>query len=150
MKVILLKDSNLGRKFEVKEVKDGYAKNFLIPNGLAILATPSNLKNIERQKLIETKKEMEIKKELEAIANQLENKKIVFPVNVDKTGSVYGSVSKEDILNGLRDLGIFTKNRIEVEIDRPLKEIGEHKVKINLGKNVSRDILVVLEAKNTQ
>lgn len=150
MKLILLKDSNLGKKFEVKEFKDGHAKNFIIPRGLAILATPLNLKNLEKQKLIETKKEIEIKKELEALADQLKDKKIIFPVDVDKTGSVYGSVGKEAVLNSLRDLGFFTKNRVEIEMDRPLKEIGEYKIKINLSRGISREIFVVLEAKKIQ
>jgi large subunit ribosomal protein L9 len=149
MKVILTSEiPNVGKKYDIKEVSGGYARNYLFPQKLAVIATPAALKDLERKRAAFDKKEAETTKELELIARELDGRKVVFPVEADKSGSVYGSVTKEDILNGLRDLEMLRKHRVEVKIDHPLKELGEHDIEIDFKKGVKAKIKIILEARS--
>ncbi len=148
MKVILMADvSGVGKKYDAKEVSGGYARNYLFPQKLAVIATATALKDLEVKKAAFDKKEAGIKKELELIARELDGRRLIFPVKADESGAVYGSVGKEDILNGLRDAEMVRKYRVEAKVDRPLKTLGEHDVEIDFKKGVIAKIKVVLEAK---
>lgn len=148
MKVILLEDiRDLGKKFEIKEVKGGYAKNFLIPKKMAKAATETNLKDLVRQKSVWEIKEKEILGHLERIANQLEGIALDFSLKVGDNGQAFGSVTASEIEKALEDLGIFQKfskeiKKIEVLLDKPIKELGEHLVQIDLGKGIKSKIKV--------
>lgn len=147
MKIILLGEVlNIGKKYDIKEVSGGYARNYLFPRKLAVIASPAALKTLEAKRAAFNKKEAEIKKELESVAKELDGRKLIFPVKADESGAVYGSVNKEDILNGLRDAEMVRKYRVEVKIDRPLKTLGEHDVEVDFKKGVAAKIKVVLEA----
>ncbi|MCL5733719.1 MAG: 50S ribosomal protein L9 [Patescibacteria group bacterium] len=146
MKVILLVDiPNVGKKNDVKEVSGGHARNFLFPKKLAVVATEAALKGLEEKKAASDKKDAEIKKELEIIARELDGRKLVFPVKADESGAVYGSINKEDILNGLRDVDMLRKNRVEIKIDKPIKTLGEHDVEVDFKKGIVAKIKVMLE-----
>jgi len=143
MKIILLEDvKNLGKKLEVKEVSGGYARNFLFPSKLAEPVTPASLKKIEAMKIEHEKGEEELHKHLGAIANEIEAATLVFPLKTDKAGAIFGSVNKETILKALRERHIVTKERIEMELDRPIKEFGEYAIPIDLKKGITAKLKI--------
>ena len=145
MKVILLEDvRNIGKKFEVKEVSDGYARNFLFVNKLAEPATPDALKKLERMKAEHEKADREVRAHLEKIAQKIAGLKLAFELRTDKTGAAFGSVNKESILKALREHDLVTKERVDIELKYPLKEAGQHKVRVDLKKGVTADLTVVI------
>lgn len=98
MKVIFLKDvKNVGKKFDVKNVSDGYARNFLFSQGLAKIATEEAIKSLEAQKAAALKEEEKNKSGLIALAKNLESREFEFKVKTGEKGEVFGSVNKEDI-----------------------------------------------------
>ena len=122
MKVILLKDvENLGKEGEVKEVADGYARNFLIPEKLAVAATEQAIKDSEARK---QKKEKEAKMELEEtqkLAEQLEGRELYIKVK-EKDGKLFGSVNEKVIAKALKDEGVII-NPSAVKLDESIKEL---------------------------
>ncbi|MDO8516361.1 MAG: 50S ribosomal protein L9 [bacterium] len=147
MKVIFLQDvRGVAKKNEVKEVADGYGRNFLIARGLAKLATAGALKENEALKAGLAREDAETVKRLQGMAAQLGVRKIVFPTKSDEHGSVFGSVTKEMILKSLRNHGLTTKDRVHITLEHPLKALGEHKVPVELGHGVEAQLVVVLEA----
>ena len=145
MKVILIQDvRSMGRKGEVKEVSDGYARNFLFHNGLAKAATPGALKELEHLKSQSDKEEGELKKHLGELAKKLDGISLEFPVKTDDSGSVFGSVTKEMILKSLREHHLVTKERVEITLEHPLKKLGEHRIPVDLKKGVTAEITVIL------
>ncbi len=151
MKVILLEDiKGLGKKFDIKNVSDGYARNFLIPKGLAKIATDKSVKELEAQKAEQEKKEKETKIELEKIAKNLENQEFEFTIKTGKKGEVFGSVSKDDIRTRIdaninADLRRYLKD-IKINLERPIKTLGERRVEIDLGKGVKINIKVIIKS----
>src|SRR5579872_4729452 len=104
MQIILLEDvRGVGLKHDIKEVRDGYARNFLFPNKLAERATPSSLKKLEEMKATHDAKEIELKKHLEEIARRITDMRIQFELKRGKDGSIFGSVNKEAVLKALRE-----------------------------------------------
>ncbi len=138
MKVILLKDvAKTGRRGEVKDVADGYARNFLILRNLASLATPENIKRAE-----EELKNKKVQKEHEhegfhALQAALAEKGIVVKKKAYKNGKLYAAVSAKDVLDGLKKLGFplpANLNEDIIKFDAPIKTTGSHEAKIILGK----------------
>ena len=145
MKVILSEDvRSLGKKHDVKDVSDGYARNFLFPNKLAEPATPGALKKLAAMKAKTSKNEEELKKRLEEIARKINDTALEFKLKTDKDGSVFGSVTKEQILNAMRDAKLIRSERVEIKLDRPIKEIGEHKIAVDMKKEVGAELKVVV------
>ncbi len=145
MKIILLEDvKKVGRKFEVKEVSDGYARNLLFPNGLAEPATPLALKELEKKKTEIDKEDRELMKRLEEISRMLKDRNLEFPMKTGADGKVFGSVTKEMILKGLRDAGILRTERAEIKLERPLKKLGVHKVEVHLKKGITAELKIIL------
>src|SRR3989338_841888 len=145
MKIILLEDvKKIGKKFDVKDVSDGYAKNFLFPKGLAEVATPSALKELEKKKTEMEKEDRELMKHLDEVARKINERSLEFPVKTGASGEIFGSVTKEMILKGLRDTGLIRTERAEIKIERPLKELGEHKGEVYLKKGIKAELKVIL------
>lgn len=148
MKVILLQNINgVGKKLEIKNVSDGYARNYLIPKGLARIATNEVVKDIQIKTVVEKKHKEETEKELEKFANILDGKDFHFYPKVGAKKEVFGSVTKKDIeeiiIKKLPEK-IYGKIKIEVNLPKPLKTLGEHEVEINLGSGIRKKIKVVL------
>lgn len=143
MKVILLKDvRDLGKKNDIKNVSDGYGKNFLIARGLAKLATESGIKGVEVKHDYDEKDE----KHLRELTKKISSKILDFHVKTDKHGSIFSSVSKEDILAGLRSAELITNDRIEIKIPKPIKELGDHEVEFTLRKGIGGKFKVKLHS----
>jgi len=138
MRVILLRDvRGLGRKNDVKEVSDGYARNFLIAKKMA---SPATAEAVSAQKELMNREAGEMYK-LIAAAKALSEKTIEFRVKAGEKGEVFGSVTREDVRGELERMGY--KN-IEVELHKPIKTLGEHPVDVNFGKGVKGQAKIIL------
>jgi large subunit ribosomal protein L9 len=146
MQIILLEDvRNIGKRYEAKDVADGYARNFLFPNKLAEAATPAGLKKIEAMKAAHEKGEKELLARLHQIAAKLNETKLEFQLKADKTGAVFGSVNKEAILKALREHDFITKERVDIDLKYPIKELGEHAVEVDLKKSVKAKLKIIVK-----
>jgi large subunit ribosomal protein L9 len=127
MKVIFLKDiPGKAKRHDVKEVSEGYARNFLLPRGLAKPAIPAALAELEAQKAAREKENVERARQAEELARTLKERALEFTLKTDEAGSVFGSVKKDDILSALRAQKLIGKERVEVALEHPLKSFGEH------------------------
>jgi len=144
MKVILLKDiENVGRKYEVKDVKDGYARNFLIPKNLVKLATKKNLKWLQLQKeMIEKKAEDDLKK-AQQMASDLDGRGVAVAVKVGPEGQLFESVNSTKIAEKLKLAG-FNIKKSQIDLSEPIKKLGEFPVKINLDHNLEVEIIIIV------
>jgi large subunit ribosomal protein L9 len=148
MKVILLKDiENLGKKYEIKEVSAGYARNYLIPKKLAKVANEKNLKWLEKQKEKEEKKAEEELKKIQEAASAIDGQEIIIQVKVGEDGQLYESITAQKIYEKLKELG-FEIKRKQILLESPIKELGEFPVKIKFPHNLEAEIkLIVVEEK---
>ena len=143
---IILKESveNLGTVGDVVAVKDGYARNYLIPRGLAILADPRNVKAIEHQrKTLEKKRLREVAK-AEELAQALTGTRLVFQRKASEQDQLFGSVTHMDVEQALTGKG-FSVSRKQVALDHPIKALGEFPVTLKLQGNVKAKVTVVVE-----
>ncbi len=139
MEVILKKDiPNLGYATEVVKVRDGYGRNYLIPQGFAILATEANKKiNAENLKQ-KAFKEEKVRKEAEALATLLETVTVKIGAKVASTGKIFGSVNSLQIAEALKEQFNYDVDRKKIHLDGDsVKEVGEYKAKVMLHKGVS-------------
>jgi large subunit ribosomal protein L9 len=142
MKVILLQDiKNLGKKYDVKDVSDGYARNFLIPRGLAEAATTAALNRIAEIKSRIAAQKKQLLETLEKRKETLAGTTLIFKLKTGEKGEVFGSVSARDIENALSERGIAD---VKIELEKPIKELGEHLVGINLGEGIKTKIKVLV------
>jgi len=144
MKVILLQDiDKLGKKYDIKEVADGYARNFLIPKGLARPATKEDMAWIEMQKEIESKKAEEELKKVQDFASSLDGLEVLIPVKIGEEGQFFESVSAQKISEKLKELGFEVKKN-QIDLVESIKELGEFPVKIKFEHNLETEIKVIV------
>ncbi|OIO46952.1 MAG: 50S ribosomal protein L9 [Parcubacteria group bacterium CG1_02_39_15] len=144
MRVILLQDiDKLGKKYDVKEVSDGYARNFLIPKGLAKPATKEVMIWLETQKEIETKKAEEDLKKIQEWASAIDDREIVIAVKVGEQDQLFESINAQKISEKLKEVG-FDVKKTQIELPEPIKEIGEFPVKIKFDHNLEAEIRVII------
>jgi len=148
MQIILLEDiEKLGKKFDIKEVADGYALNFLIPKGKAKKATKETLKWLKSQKEnLEKKSEDELKK-TQDFASSIDGQEIMLPVKIGEEGQLFESITSQKIAEKLKELG-FEVKKTQIDLVEPIKEMGEFPVKIKFEHNLEAEIkLIVTEEK---
>jgi len=142
MKIILLDSvEKLGDKGEVKEVKKGFFRNFLFPRELAKIATEEEILKIEKEMKRKEEKEAEELAELNNNALKLRSNPITIEVRLIAGRKIFGSIKGKDIA---RVLGLKSK---QIKISKPIKEAGEHKVIVNLGKGVKTEVIVNIISK---
>jgi large subunit ribosomal protein L9 len=140
MKVILKEDvQKLGYKNDVVEVKNGYGRNYLIPQGLAEIATESSLKVLEENIKQTQRKQAQIIAEAEALAKSLEDVKLTIGTKAGSNGKIFGSVTTIQIAQALKDAG-HDVDRKKISIAGDIKELGEYKAKINLHRGIEAEI----------
>ncbi len=141
MEIILKQDVNgLGDKGEIVTVKDGYARNFLIPHGYAILATPSAKKVHEENTRQRAHKEDKIKQEAEEMAEKLAAVKLTIGAKTSSSGKIFGSVNTIQIAEALKNEGYeIDRKNISIEGEQ-VKEVGKYKAQIKLHKEVKTEI----------
>jgi len=140
MKIILLQDiGNIGRKNEIKEVKDGYARNILLPQKLVQVATAENVRKLQSEiKKHQTEKENRFAV-LRSQAAALSDIVLLFPVRANEKGEIFGSVSAKEIEKSLAEKGF--KNTTAI-LEKPLKKIGEYQIEIDLGKGIKTKVSI--------
>lgn len=144
MKVLLLKDVyKLGRAGDVKKVADGYGRNYLLPQGLAVLATLGALKQADRIKSEAAQQRATLNHEMGAVAEVINGLALGFAAKAGETGKLYGSITAEDVV-------IALKNKCNVEIKRqqvdmqPIRTLGEHKIHVRLTMDLIPEIKIVV------
>ena len=142
MEIILKQDvKNLGYKNDIVTVKTGYARNFLIPQGMAILATPSARKVLAEEIRQQAFKQERIKKEATELAQVLEGLTLRIPTKAADSGKIYGSVNNVQIANAIKEVKDITVDRKQIIIkEDSIKEVGTYNAVIRLHKEVSVEI----------
>lgn len=144
MKVILLKDvEKVGKKFEVKEVKDGFARNFLLAQGLAKQATKEALIWLETQREIEEKKAEEELKGTQQIASSIEGQEFIITVKMGDKDQLFESITSQKIAEKLKEGGFDVKKN-QIILEGPIKELGEFPVKIKFEHNLEAEIKIIV------
>jgi len=150
MKVIFLKDAPKGKKGEIKDVADGYARNFLLPKGLATLATPSAEKAAKVLSEEKAEREARQREELGRIAQEFKGKELRFKVKAGAKGRLHGAITSADIADEFSKLTGFEIDKKRVELEEPLHNLGDYEVPINLGTGSETKIKVVIEEETAQ
>lgn len=144
MKVILLQDvENLGKKYEVKEVKDGYARNFLLADKLARPATKEAIKWLESQKEVIEKEATEDLAKAQALASAIDGIEVPIQVKIGDEGQLFESINTQKISEKLKEMGHEVK-KSQILLESPIKETGEFPIKLNLDHNLEAEIKVVV------
>jgi len=146
MKIVLVKDvPNLGQAGDVKTVADGYARNYLLPRGLAILATEGALRQAKHQHTTEErrrKRTLENARDLAAVLSQLN---LTFQAKVGETGRLYGSITSGDIASAIEEKLGKSIDRRKIALEEPIKMLGTHHVPVKLPSDVTAEVIVVVE-----
>ncbi len=142
MKIILLKSyANLGQVGEIVNVKPGFARNFLIPNKIASLATEQNIKALEVFLKSQETKEAKNRDNLQALSKKLNSLTLKFEVQVGEDEKLFGSVTSQMISDELANQG-YAIDKKEIKLEDPIKELGNYKIDINLGYDLDTKIKV--------
>jgi large subunit ribosomal protein L9 len=142
MQVILLERiGRLGQMGDVVTVKDGFARNYLLPQGKALRATEANRKRFERERAQLEARDLELKSEAQAVTAKLDGKSFIIIRQAGDTGQLYGSVSTRDIATAVTEGG-FSIERRQVMLDRPIKSLGLHEIRVSLHPEVVPHIVV--------
>lgn len=145
MKIILRKDYEfLGGIGEIFEVKDGYARNFLIPNGIAVIATDSNVKSVNEIKKQQGRKIEKIVDEAKELASVIEKTPVQIPMKTGDDEKIYGSVTSQMIYDKLIENGVPEFDKRKIVIKDTIKSLGEHAVEIKLHSSISAPVNVVV------
>jgi large subunit ribosomal protein L9 len=142
MEVILNRDvDKLGKAGVAVKVRDGFARNFLIPNGLAIPLTPANLKKLEQEKQRKALQLDKIKKDSEGLKERLASLSLTMPVLTQEEDSLYASITSQDIARSLKEEG-FVIDKNSIILDEPIKSLGIYEVPIRLHPEVMAKVKV--------
>jgi len=142
LRVILLSDQrHLGKRGEVVDVKPGYGRNFLLPQGVALQATPGNIKFFEQQRSKFDAAHAKEREAAQAIANKLGGVKLEIPKRVGETDTLYGSVTAGDVAELLERKG-FTVDRRRIDLEGGIKTLGDHTVRVELHPEVIAEVTV--------
>jgi large subunit ribosomal protein L9 len=150
MKVIFLKDVPKGKKGEIKEVADGYARNFLLPKGMALPATPAAIKAAKAMSDEKAESQTRQHEELSRIVQELEGKELHFKAKAGVKGRLHGAITTASIADELSRLTGFDIDKKKVELEEPLHHLGSYDVTINLGTGTEAKIKVIIEEETTQ
>lgn len=150
MKVILLQDiDGLGKKYEIKEVKSGHARNLLLPQKLAKAATKPALKWLADQKEIIEKAVEEDLKKSQTLASELDGVELAIAVKVGDEGQLFESINNQKIVEKLKEMG-FEVKKSQVKLENPIKELGEFPISINLDHNLEAEIKLIVTAEKKE
>jgi large subunit ribosomal protein L9 len=149
MKVILMKDfEKLGKYGELKDVKDGYARNFLIPKGIVCFAVELNIKRLNEEKRTANIKKEKRLNEMQSLQKKLNKISITIESKTGEEGKLFGSVTSEDIVSALKEQHDIEIDKHQIVFDQPIKQTGVHKVAVHLMENINAEMKVwVVEAK---
>ena len=145
MKVMLVKDVDaLGRAGDVKEVADGYGRNFLLPRKLAVVAHRGIEAEAKRLRDAASKREAKDREEAQTLADEVGNKTVVLRLKVGEGDKVFGSITNADIATGLQQQHRVEVDRHKIELKEPIKSLGEHQVTLRLHRDVQVPINLIV------
>jgi large subunit ribosomal protein L9 len=139
--ILLERIGRLGQMGDVVNVKDGFARNYLLPQGKALRATEANRKRFERERAQLEARDLELKTEAEAVSSKLGGQTFIVIRQAGESGQLYGSVSTRDIATAVTDGG-FSVERRQVMLDRPIKTLGLHDVRLSLHAEVVPHVII--------
>ncbi len=143
MKVIMLKDvKNIGKRDDIVNVSDGYARNFLFPQKLAMEAKPGAMKEVERKRAAEAAREAERRAEAEGKAMLLKNKGVTLQVKCGETGRLYGSVTTAEIAAELEKQYGIAVDKKKIELSEPIKQVGDVTMSVWLYSGITTPMVV--------
>jgi len=146
MQVLLLKDVDaLGHAGDVKKVADGYARNFLIPRGLALPATPGSVKAAQQTRDAKARRQAKILSEAQAFAQLLDGQTLAFQARAGEGDRLYGSITSANIAEALQAKVGREVDKRKIVLEEPLKELGAHTVTIHLAPEAEAKVIVVIE-----
>ena len=148
MKVLLCEDvSKLGWLGDIVEVNEGYARNYLLPQGLAKVASEGNIRSLAKEKAIRGEARIKERKRLEAAAKKVEGAEAVVAAKANEQGHLFGSVTEKDIAANLREQGYSVADEV-VKMSEHIKEVGTHSVNLKFGDDlvVTASVVVVSDA----
>ena len=144
MKVLLIKDVyKLGRAGDVKKVADGYGRNFLLPQKMAVLATPGAIKSAERIRSKAAEKRVILNEEMSVVAKALAKVQLTFGARAGETGKLYGSITSQEVVDALQKKTGYGLKRQQLDM-QPLRALGEHIVRIRLTMDLIPEIKVTV------
>jgi len=142
MKVLLIKDVyKLGRAGDVKKVADGYGRNFLIPQGMAVLATPGSLKQADRIRKNAAEHRAVVNEEMGGVAEILAKVHLSFAARAGETGKLYGSITSQDVADQIQEKTGVSIKRQQIDM-QPLRSLGEHNIRIRLTMDLIPELKV--------
>jgi len=145
MRIVLLKDvKRLGAMGEVRSVADGYARNYLIPRGLAVPATDAALQQVKAKAAAQRREASQEKEEAQTVAERLEGAELVFQAKAGETGRLYGSITNADIAERLTALAGEPVDKRKVELPDPIKDLGKTHVEVKLHGDVVVRVTVIV------
>jgi large subunit ribosomal protein L9 len=144
MKVLLIKDVyKLGRAGDIKKVADGYGRNFLLPQKMAVLATPGALKQIEKIRSQAEIRRTEQNSELKDLSNQINGLTLVFAAKAGETGKLYGSITTQDIAAAIQEKSRFEVKKQQIDM-QPIRNLGEFTVHVRLTMDLVPEVKVIV------
>lgn len=147
MKVVLLKDvENLGTTGDVREVANGYARNFLLPRGLVVPASPAQMKWVEALRARAEKERERAASEARAAAERLSDLTVTIAARVGEGGRLFGSVTTQDVADALREQHGVAIDRRQLELEEPLRILGTHQVPVRVGTGMTAQVTVEVVA----
>lgn len=140
---MLLKDVyKLGRAGDVKKVADGYGRNFLLPQGFAVLATPGALKRVESIRAAAEKRRAILNEEMSSVAEVIKNVRVSFAVKAGDNGKMYGSITTQDVVEAVKAACGVELKKQQIEL-QPIRQIGEYKAQVRLTMDLIPEIDVI-------
>ena len=144
MKVLLLKDVyKLGRAGDIKKVADGYGRNYLLPHGLAVLATAGALKQIEKIRSQAEVRRTELNSELKDLAAQINGITVVFSAKAGETGKLYGSITTQDVATAIQEKARFEVKKQQVDM-QPIRNLGEFTAHVRLTMDLVPEVKIIV------
>ncbi|MFC1848155.1 50S ribosomal protein L9 [Chloroflexota bacterium] len=151
MKVVFLQDvTNVASAGDVKKVADGYARNYLFPKQLAVLATPAEMQKLESRHKADARRQSTEEQEAQALAQVLEELTVGIKVRAGTKDRIYGSVTSAAIAKEMKRLTGRDIDKHTIEIEEPIKVLGSHKVSVRLTRNVAATVSIMVEAKEVK
>jgi large subunit ribosomal protein L9 len=145
MEVILREDiEKLGHRGQVVKVAAGYARNFLLPKRLAVAATEGNKKIVEQERQAYVRREAKQKDEAQDLATQLTGVSVTIAQKAGENDQLFGSVTSKDVADALAAKNFTAVDRRKIQLDEPIKQLGEYKVPVRLHKDVTAEITVIV------
>ncbi|MCD6364190.1 MAG: 50S ribosomal protein L9 [Synergistetes bacterium] len=146
MRVILLEDiPKLGKRGDVVNVKDGYARNYLIPKGLAVKATEGEISKLREEVLRRKEKEERKKKALLEIKEAIDGKEVLLRAKAGSKGKLFGSITSGALADAIANSLNVEIDKKSIDLESPIKEVGEYPVKVKLGMGIEAEVKVKIE-----